>query len=241
MTYHEAWELSYFGANVLHPRTTLPAMKYQIPITIRNFFNQPSPGGWRVAAWGRRGRGQGGSHGGARMPTGARCITPHNAAALGCRHGTSSLRYGRGAGASPAQQWGSLQQFRQAQTGPELSGELPGRGLTPAPCARCPHPAPGTRISDLSSDIEVYKGKNTIKGFATIDNVTLINVEVRAAGGPRGNGSRMRRPIQRAGAGATAMIVSKSTCCSRSPLRSSPRQASTGYPSQPTITLTITP
>ena len=38
-SYHEAWELSYFGANVLHPRTTLPAMKYAIPITIRNFFN----------------------------------------------------------------------------------------------------------------------------------------------------------------------------------------------------------
>ena len=44
MTYHEAWELSYFGANVLHPRTTLPAMKYKIPITIRNFFNLEQPG-----------------------------------------------------------------------------------------------------------------------------------------------------------------------------------------------------
>ncbi len=44
MTYNEAWELSYFGANVLHPRTTLPAMKYHIPITIRNFFNLQSPG-----------------------------------------------------------------------------------------------------------------------------------------------------------------------------------------------------
>jgi hypothetical protein len=39
LSYHEAWELSYFGANVLHPRTTLPAMKYNIPISIRNFFN----------------------------------------------------------------------------------------------------------------------------------------------------------------------------------------------------------
>ena len=44
LSYHEAWELSYFGANVLHPRTTLPAMKYNIPITIRNFFNLPAPG-----------------------------------------------------------------------------------------------------------------------------------------------------------------------------------------------------
>lgn len=44
LTYHEAWELSYFGANVLHPRTTLPAMKYHIPISIRNFFNLGAPG-----------------------------------------------------------------------------------------------------------------------------------------------------------------------------------------------------
>uniref|UniRef100_A0A383V4M3 ACT domain-containing protein n=1 Tax=Tetradesmus obliquus TaxID=3088 RepID=A0A383V4M3_TETOB len=44
LTYHEAWELSYFGANVLHPRTTLPAMKYSIPIAIRNFFNLAAPG-----------------------------------------------------------------------------------------------------------------------------------------------------------------------------------------------------
>eukprot|EP00878_Enallax_costatus_P030495 GHUV01033203.1.p1 GENE.GHUV01033203.1~~GHUV01033203.1.p1 ORF type:complete len:100 (+),score=20.10 GHUV01033203.1:3-302(+) len=44
LTYHEAWELSYFGANVLHPRTTLPAMKYNIPISIRNFFNLSAPG-----------------------------------------------------------------------------------------------------------------------------------------------------------------------------------------------------
>lgn len=44
LSYNEAWELSYFGANVLHPATTLPAMKYSIPITIRNFFNMDSPG-----------------------------------------------------------------------------------------------------------------------------------------------------------------------------------------------------
>jgi len=44
MTYYEAWELSYFGANVLHPRTTLPALKYKIPITLRNFFNLDAPG-----------------------------------------------------------------------------------------------------------------------------------------------------------------------------------------------------
>ncbi|KAI3427052.1 hypothetical protein D9Q98_006993 [Chlorella vulgaris] len=44
LSYHEAWELSYFGANVLHPRTTLPAMRYAIPISIRNFFNLSAPG-----------------------------------------------------------------------------------------------------------------------------------------------------------------------------------------------------
>jgi len=44
LSYNEAWELSYFGANVLHPRTTLPAMKYNIPVTIRNYFNLSAPG-----------------------------------------------------------------------------------------------------------------------------------------------------------------------------------------------------
>ena len=44
LSYHEAWELSYFGASVMHPRTTLPAMRYNIPITIRNFFNQGEAG-----------------------------------------------------------------------------------------------------------------------------------------------------------------------------------------------------
>ena len=44
ISYNEAWELAYFGANVLHPRTTLPAMKYNIPVTLRNYFNQDAPG-----------------------------------------------------------------------------------------------------------------------------------------------------------------------------------------------------
>ena len=44
LSYNEAWELSYFGANVLHPRTTLPAMRYSIPVTLRNYFNQAAPG-----------------------------------------------------------------------------------------------------------------------------------------------------------------------------------------------------
>jgi bifunctional aspartokinase / homoserine dehydrogenase 1 len=44
LSYHEAWELSYFGANVLHPRTTLPALRFGIPVVIRNFFDLTAPG-----------------------------------------------------------------------------------------------------------------------------------------------------------------------------------------------------
>ena len=44
MSYQEAWEMSYFGANVLHPRTTQPAMQYNTPIKIRNFFNLDAAG-----------------------------------------------------------------------------------------------------------------------------------------------------------------------------------------------------
>lgn len=35
---------SYFGANVLHPRTIIPVMTYDIPIVIRNIFNLDAPG-----------------------------------------------------------------------------------------------------------------------------------------------------------------------------------------------------
>ena len=35
---------SYFGANVLHPRTIIPVMRYDIPIVIRNIFNLSAPG-----------------------------------------------------------------------------------------------------------------------------------------------------------------------------------------------------
>jgi len=44
LTYNEAWELSYFGAQVLHPKTTIPAMKFNIPVSSRNFFNRTAPG-----------------------------------------------------------------------------------------------------------------------------------------------------------------------------------------------------
>ncbi|KAJ6291676.1 hypothetical protein OIU76_023708 [Salix suchowensis] len=36
--------MSYFGANVLHPRTILPVMRHDIPIMIRNIFNLSAPG-----------------------------------------------------------------------------------------------------------------------------------------------------------------------------------------------------
>eukprot|EP00242_Pyramimonas_sp_CCMP2087_P015879 CAMPEP_0198211982 /NCGR_PEP_ID=MMETSP1445-20131203/25451_1 /TAXON_ID=36898 /ORGANISM="Pyramimonas sp., Strain CCMP2087" /LENGTH=873 /DNA_ID=CAMNT_0043886345 /DNA_START=316 /DNA_END=2937 /DNA_ORIENTATION=- len=44
LSYYEAWELSYFGASVLHPQCTIPAMKKNIPVVIRNFFNISNPG-----------------------------------------------------------------------------------------------------------------------------------------------------------------------------------------------------
>uniref|UniRef100_A0A7N0TRB1 Aspartokinase n=1 Tax=Kalanchoe fedtschenkoi TaxID=63787 RepID=A0A7N0TRB1_KALFE len=44
LSYQEAWEMSYFGANVLHPRTIIPVMQYDIPILIRNVFNLSAPG-----------------------------------------------------------------------------------------------------------------------------------------------------------------------------------------------------
>ncbi|KAL9240243.1 hypothetical protein vseg_014487 [Gypsophila vaccaria] len=44
LSYQEAWEMSYFGANVLHPRTIIPVMQYDIPIVIRNVFNLTAPG-----------------------------------------------------------------------------------------------------------------------------------------------------------------------------------------------------
>ena len=44
LSYQEAWELAYFGASVLHPRTTQPAMRARVPIAIKNFFNRGAPG-----------------------------------------------------------------------------------------------------------------------------------------------------------------------------------------------------
>ncbi len=44
LSYIEMAELSYYGANVLHPRTVYPAVKRNIPIRILNTFNPQHPG-----------------------------------------------------------------------------------------------------------------------------------------------------------------------------------------------------
>jgi aspartate kinase len=49
LSYVEMAELSYYGANVLHPRTVYPAVQHNIPIRILNTFN-PSHPGTRITA-----------------------------------------------------------------------------------------------------------------------------------------------------------------------------------------------
>ena len=44
MSYDEAIELSYFGAEVIHPKTMSPLMKKEIPLFIKNTFNPQSTG-----------------------------------------------------------------------------------------------------------------------------------------------------------------------------------------------------
>ena len=44
MTYEEAVELSYFGAEVIHPKTMAPLMHKDMPLYIRNTFNPHSQG-----------------------------------------------------------------------------------------------------------------------------------------------------------------------------------------------------
>jgi bifunctional aspartokinase / homoserine dehydrogenase 1 len=44
ISYAEAAEMSYFGAKVLHPKTLIPAILYNIPIRIKNTFNDAFPG-----------------------------------------------------------------------------------------------------------------------------------------------------------------------------------------------------
>jgi bifunctional aspartokinase / homoserine dehydrogenase 1 len=44
LSYDEAIELAYFGAEVLHPATMGPAIEAEIPVYIRNTFNPAAPG-----------------------------------------------------------------------------------------------------------------------------------------------------------------------------------------------------
>lgn len=44
LTFAEAAELSYFGAEVLHPSTMLPVVELDIPVSIRNTWNPTGPG-----------------------------------------------------------------------------------------------------------------------------------------------------------------------------------------------------
>jgi bifunctional aspartokinase / homoserine dehydrogenase 1 len=49
LSYNEAMELAYFGANVLHPQTLGPAISNDIPVVIRNTF-RPGHAGSRITA-----------------------------------------------------------------------------------------------------------------------------------------------------------------------------------------------
>jgi aspartate kinase len=44
VTYEEAAELAYFGAQVLHPRAMLPCMKTGTPMLVKNSYNPEAPG-----------------------------------------------------------------------------------------------------------------------------------------------------------------------------------------------------
>ena len=44
VTYEEAAELAYFGAQVLHPRAMLPCSKTHTPVLVKNSYNPAAPG-----------------------------------------------------------------------------------------------------------------------------------------------------------------------------------------------------
>ncbi len=44
VTYEEAAELAYFGAQVLHPRSMMPCRKSGTPVRVKNSYNMTSPG-----------------------------------------------------------------------------------------------------------------------------------------------------------------------------------------------------
>ena len=44
VSFEEAAELAYFGAEILHPISMIPAMKYNIPVRVKNSYNPSHPG-----------------------------------------------------------------------------------------------------------------------------------------------------------------------------------------------------
>lgn len=44
VSYDEASELAYFGAQILHPIAMQPAMKYDVPVRVKNSYNPSAPG-----------------------------------------------------------------------------------------------------------------------------------------------------------------------------------------------------
>ncbi|MDR2785464.1 MAG: aspartate kinase [Treponema sp.] len=50
VTYEEAAELAYFGAQVLHPRAIQPCLKTNIPVLVKNSYNPGAPGTRIVAS-----------------------------------------------------------------------------------------------------------------------------------------------------------------------------------------------
>ncbi|MBI4361955.1 MAG: aspartate kinase, partial [Euryarchaeota archaeon] len=59
MSYEEAMELSYFGAQVLHPRAMEPVIRRGIPVRVKNVFHPEAPGTLICKRPPRGGRGDG--------------------------------------------------------------------------------------------------------------------------------------------------------------------------------------
>jgi len=146
LSYHEAWELSYFGANVLHPRTTLPAMKFRCANAA--LLSAPSHAHHTLAK-------------------------QHFQHVLYGSKGTLRDMLARHVVAAEAQ--------RATHFGASLLLCL---SVGPAGCSIpitirnfFELEAPGTVIGDFVT-AEDGSGGQFVKGFATIDDVALINVEV---------------------------------------------------------------
>ncbi|MDR1250621.1 MAG: aspartate kinase [Treponema sp.] len=54
VTYEEAAELAYFGAQILHPRAMQPCMKAGTPVLVKNSYNPSAPGTRIMAAPGKK-------------------------------------------------------------------------------------------------------------------------------------------------------------------------------------------